>query len=350
MNKKQLLLTAGRIVCALYSLTVMTASCFRHSRYADGETIFVAEDCPMLCVQSAAAPPDSDDAQYVFTPEQPEHAENGESAAACDALEDNPALVAIDLHNSDAWALSNETAYQPALQTLFQSPLPQTGYVRTAASADSAESAPLVLILHTHGTECYADDMDDPTSYSFRTDDTARNVVAVGEVYAQTLLDRGISALHCTVMHDRESYITAYSRAAETIRAYLKEYPSIRYVLDIHRDALERSDGSILRPVVAGEAGNAAQVMLVVGTDELGGNHPLWQQNLALALRLQGRLEESCPGITRAVNLRSATFNQQYTSGSLLIETGSTGNTLAEAKKSAEIVANALADLITGAS
>ena len=345
MNKKLLLLTAGRIVCALYSLTIITASCFLHSRYADGETIFVAEDCPMLCVQSAAALPDSGDAYHDFTPEQPDRDESGESAAACDALADNPALVAIDLHNSDAWALSNETAYQPALQTLFQSPLPQTGYVRTATSADNT---PLVLILHTPGTECYADDMDDPTSYSFRTDDTARNVVAVGEVYAQTLLNRGISALHCTVMHDRESYITAYSRAAETIRAYLKEYPSIRYVLDIHRDALERSDGSILRPVVAGEAGNAAQVMLVVGTDELGGNHPLWQQNLALALRLQGRLEESCPGITRAVNLRSATFNQQYTSGSLLIETGSTGNTLAEAKKSAEIVANALADLITG--
>ena len=50
----------------------------------------------------------------------------------------------------------------------------------------------------------------------------------------------------------------------------------------------------------------------------------------------------------RNINLRSASFNQQYTKGSLILEVGSSGNTLDEAKISADIFANALIREIKG--
>lgn len=256
-------------------------------------------------------------------------------------------ILPLTLHNDDPFALSNETDYTPDLQTMLK----KSSRQETAATFMNTDTArqPLVLVLHTHGTESYALDglTSYPEQYGFRTEDTAQNVVAVGQCFTQALNDQGINALHCTIMHDAESYIYAYSYAAETIQSYLERYPSIRYIIDLHRDALERQDGTILRPVIASSSGTpTAQIMLVVGTNARGGNHPCWESNLSLALQWQNQMEERCPTITRPINLRGATFNQQYTPGSLLIEIGATGNTLAEAKEAAVIAANALADII----
>ena len=88
--------------------------------------------------------------------------------------------------------------------------------------------------------------------------------------------------------------------------------------------------------------------MLVVGTDEGGLSHPDWQENLANALKLQALLNRAAPGLCRSLDLRTERFNQHETPGSLLIEIGSTGNTLAEALRSARILADALIVQIRG--
>lgn len=72
--------------------------------------------------------------------------------------------------------------------------------------------------------------------------------------------------------------------------------------------------------------------MLVVGTDEGGLSHPDWQENLANALKIQTLLNRSAPGLCRNLNLRTERFNQHETPGSLLVEVGASGNTLAEAR------------------
>ena len=91
-----------------------------------------------------------------------------------------------------------------------------------------------------------------------------------------------------------------------------------------------------------------AQVMLVAGTNEKGADHPNWEQNLALAVRLQTVLNRRYADLARPISLRGASYNQNYTNGSLLIEIGSTGNTLEEAKASAALTAQALSDIIGG--
>ncbi|MBQ2278009.1 MAG: stage II sporulation protein P, partial [Clostridia bacterium] len=68
----------------------------------------------------------------------------------------------------------------------------------------------------------------------------------------------------------------------------------------------------------------------------------------ALAVRLQKSLSGDCPALMRDINLRSASFNAQYTSGSLLVEIGSCASTLDEAKNAAELFADHLAREILG--
>ena len=82
--------------------------------------------------------------------------------------------------------------------------------------------APLVLIVHTHGTEAYSDLLTpwyDPESEVARSADKNKNVVHIGRIMADILNENGISTVHCDVMHDAESYSGSYERSAETVKS-----------------------------------------------------------------------------------------------------------------------------------
>ena len=243
--------------------------------------------------------------------------------------------------------LSNgETDADPDCSLLAQRVFP-VSLAKEVFAGERSES-PLVLIVHTHGTESYLPEgrdyaLDEDT---FNTEDTSENVVAVGAVLAETLRSRGIPTIHCRIMHNLESYETAYEKECETVLSCLSAYPTIRYVLDIHRDGLINGAGEHIRPVFGTEEGDAAQIMFVVGTNENGANHPNWEDNLTVAAKWQKKLLSAYPASARPINLRKSSFNQQYTPASLLIEVGGNANTLAEAKRSAVILGDTLADLI----
>ena len=229
----------------------------------------------------------------------------------------------------------NETSFSPDLYALLGAGYPI-----------EKERAPAVLIIHTHGTEAYSDGSGYYTDDTpFRSSDPARTVVAVGDAIADELEKSGVRCVHCTVMHDAEDFNAAYDRAAESIRKYLGEYPEIQYIIDVHRDAIIRGDGEMVAPTVDTPEGRAAQVMLVVGTDAYGADHPRWRDNLNVACKLQERLNADY-NFARPINLRGASFNEQYRTGSMLLEVGACGNTLGEAELAGRLFARALSSLI----
>ncbi len=209
-----------------------------------------------------------------------------------------------------------------------------------------------VLVVHTHGTEAYtpegvtSDSIDDP--YLTRSDDNEENVVSVGKVFAEELEKCGIKTLHYDIAIDEESYTEAYENSAAVIKQLLKKHPSIKYVFDIHRDGVMLSSGEKAKVVCEINGQTAAQVMFVVGTDTLGQEHDSWQDNLTLAVKLQLRLEDRFQEFTRPISIKQGAYNQQYSPMGLLIEFGSDGNTLAEAKYSAKMLARELAHLMKG--
>ena len=93
---------------------------------------------------------------------------------------------------------------------------------------------------------------------------------------------------------------------------------------------------------IAGERG--AQLMFVLGTDKRL-NHPDWEENLSLALKLQVLLEKENPGICRDLTLSKNRYNQHLGKYALLIEIGAAGNTLDEAKLAARELGEAIARL-----
>ncbi len=212
------------------------------------------------------------------------------------------------------------------------------------------EMGPQILIVHTHATESYTKAGQDNYQESdpYRTTDDAHNVVRVGDEMAAAFAQAGLNVLHDRTLHDYPNYNGAYTRSRETVERYLAAYPSISVVLDVHRDAIMGENDAIYKVVTdKAVAEDCAQVMLVVGTQEGGGSHPNWRQNLAFAMALERRMNQDMPTLARPITLRKSHYNQQLSVGSLLVEVGTHGNTLEEAVNAARAFAESAAPVIS---
>lgn len=202
---------------------------------------------------------------------------------------------------------------------------------------------PSVLILHTHTTESYTKKGEDYVeSSSWRTADENYNMLAIGALVAQILEENGIRTIQDRQMYDYPSYNGSYTRARNAIKTWLEEYPGIRLVLDLHRDA-SGSEGGQMRTVAEVKGETAAQLMVVLGT-----NHENYEKNLSLGLKLHAQLETLCSGIMRPLQLRAQRFNQDLCPGALLVEVGAAGNSHAEARLAAQMLAEAVVALSHG--
>ena len=204
-------------------------------------------------------------------------------------------------------------------------------------------AGPLVLIMHTHTTESYEPYERDfyDSSFSSRTTDLEKSVAAVGGAIASELEKAGIGVIHDETVHDYPQYTGAYDRSAKTVAEYLEEYPSIKIVIDVHRDAIEE-DSVRYAPAVEINGESAAQVMIICGCT----NVPQYRYNLRIASRLQSQIESDWAGLTRPLLFDERNYNQEMTHGSFLIEMGSNANSLGEAVYSGSLVGQSLAEVI----
>lgn len=206
---------------------------------------------------------------------------------------------------------------------------------------------PKVLIYHSHATESYSmqgTDVYEPSG-DHRTLDTDKNMVRVGEEMKAVFEAAGIGVVHDTTLYDYPSYNDAYNRSVQGVAENLKKYPSIVLALDVHRDALVANDGTIYK-VVAGTVDDCAQVMMVLGSDANGQVHPNWKVNLALALSIQSALADKWATLARPLVLRPTRFNQHLSTGTILVEVGTHGNTLQEAITAARLYARTVVELM----
>jgi len=213
----------------------------------------------------------------------------------------------------------------------------------------SQTDEPQVLIYHTHTTETFmAIDSDVyGENFSSRTTDNSKNMVKIGDIVAQKLNSAGIKTLHDVTQHDYPSYTGSYTRSAATIKSYLQKYPEIKVILDLHRDAVSSGQSDKVKLVTEINGKKAAQIMLVMGSQSgTVKNHPNWEENFKLAIRIQQTIEKKYPTLARPLSLVSSNYNQSLSTGALLIEFGTDANSLQEVKYSAELVGDSIAETL----
>lgn len=208
---------------------------------------------------------------------------------------------------------------------------------------------PTVLILHTHGSESYEKQGDYTETSPYRTLDTGYNMVSVGDRVTEILEAGGVRVIHDRSLHDYPFYNDAYQNARQAMTQFLEDNPSICLVLDLHRDAAEDSSGRQKYSAVTVNGESCAKLMLVMGSDKGSLSFPNWEKNLALAVKLQAQLEQTYPGLCRPIQLVTSRYNQDLSTGALLIEVGTAGNSHDEALAAAEYLAEGILALANGA-
>ena len=207
---------------------------------------------------------------------------------------------------------------------------------------------PKVLIVHTHGSEAYFPQGKENYTLTDveRTSDKRYNVIRVGDELAKVLEENGISVVHDRNIYDSPSYNGSYTRTLDAIGQALRKNPSIKVVIDVHRDAMTDSDGTKYRTVADVDGKRCAQMMLVMSTGESGLPHPDWAENLKLAVKLQDAMASKYPDIMRPINLRKERFNMHATRGSMLVEVGTSANSVGEALESVRLLGKELSAIL----
>ena len=265
---------------------------------------------PMATAEPTAAPTPTTAAENPWTP--------------------NVTVIATTITSDDP--LDNKTAYD----------VDGSALLRQLPDISLSPDGPQILIVHTHATEAYTPEGEDQyeSTDDYRTLDTTRSVVQVGQALADALEGYGLQVLHERELYDYPSYNGSYARSGAAIEAYLADYPTIQIVIDLHRDALGTAD-TVYKTVTDQEGVTAAQMMFVMGSDG-SLSYPAWRENLAFAMGLQGLAQAQYPGLMRPTELCAYRYNQQLTPCSVLLEVGTAGNTLQEAVTAAELFARAV--------
>ena len=247
---------------------------------------------------------------------------------------------------SETVAPSSPSGYTVAGGVYIRNRSDKTLDVEDLASGEFAavygDGAPQVLIYHTHGSEAYT--LPEGQTYhstgAYRTDDASVSVIRVGDEIAAVLSSYGISVLHDRTLYDDPAYNGAYVRSGAAVENYLAKYPSLTYVLDIHRDAVQDSSGQQYK-LVSREDPRAAQISLIMGV-----NHDGWEENLKLAAAIQRTVQAAHPTLMRPIFLLNANYNQNLTRGSMLVEVGAAGNSLDEAIYAGRLFADGFAQTV----
>ena len=203
---------------------------------------------------------------------------------------------------------------------------------------------PQILIYHTHGSETYRG------SEKGKKSDT---VIGVGDVLVKNLRKKNIAVIHDRNIYDvkngKEERSKAYNYAANAIEDHLKKYPSIKVVIDLHRDGVSEQT----KLVTTQKGRRMAQIMFFNGMSRTASNgdikylrNPNKQMNLAFSLQLQAQAAKKYPGFTRKIYMKGYRYNLHYRGRSLLVEVGAQNNTLSQAKASMSLLAELLSDVL----
>ncbi|HVJ50172.1 stage II sporulation protein P [Desulfitobacterium sp.] len=212
----------------------------------------------------------------------------------------------------------------PGLQN--QTPTPQP---------NSSNGKVLVGIYNTHNAECYAGDGGPE-----RRDGENGDVVTVGETLKKALDKDGVPTVHSLQIHDAADMMKAYNRSVVTATQLLNDNPSLKLLLDLHRDGLPPDVDKSTTTINGKDVG---KVLVVIGK-----KNPHWQKNEEIAQQLIALGEKKYPGlfVTQISYASDARYNQHLADGALLFEIGSQLNTLEEANGAADALADVLADWV----
>ena len=197
----------------------------------------------------------------------------------------------------------------------------------------SKNNEPIIYIYNTHQTEEY----DSGSLKDYNITPT---------VYmAANILQKRLNSLDINSIVEDENIVDVlkknnwkYSESYYASKMWLenakKNYPSLKYFIDVHRDS--NSSSVTVNDIPY------ARMMFVVGM-----NHDNYEKNEALVIKLNNYLSENYDGLMRDIFYgKRSKYNQDFDENTILIEIGGPKNTIDEVQNSVYALADALSNVI----
>jgi stage II sporulation protein P len=132
-------------------------------------------------------------------------------------------------------------------------------------------------------------------------------------------------------------YYKSYDITRELINNKIKDYPSLKYFIDLHRDSVSKS-----ATTVNIDNRYYAKILFVLGLE-----YDTYNENLEVMEKLDKLLDEDYPGISRGILKKEGTgvngvYNQDINSRVILIEIGGAENTIEEVYNTITALSNIL--------
>lgn len=208
----------------------------------------------------------------------------------------------------------------------------------------STVTNPIVYIYNSHQLENY--DAKNLEIYNITP-----NVMMASYMLKEKLNDLGIPSLVNEfnlaefIRINNWNHADSYKASRIFLLDAKNKYDSLKYYIDIHRDAIKKGEGTI---AIKGK--NYAKTLFVVGQE-----NPNYEQNLALANALHKKINEKYPGLSRGVIKKqgagvNGVYNQDISPNSMLIEVGGYENNIEEVMSTVDALSTILYDYIKGAS
>jgi stage II sporulation protein P len=197
-------------------------------------------------------------------------------------------------------------------------------------------SKPLVLIYHTHTTEGFNPDRLKGSEHNF-SNDLNFSVSKVGEELEKELENKyGIAVVHDTTIYDIPNRDHGYSKSRQPVQKLIQKYPSLKLVIDLHRDSATDKNYDRFTAVINNQ--RYARVMFVIGT------HKNNSKNKKTVSELEGIFNKFYPGFLRTTTYSKNQYNQDLSPGSVLMEVGSNYNSLEEAIRTSKLIAKVISE------
>ena len=207
-------------------------------------------------------------------------------------------------------------------------------------TSDIKIEKPIVYIYNTHQLEEY--NLEYLYDYSVKP-----NVLIASYILKEKLYNNGIPSMVETnnikkYLNDNSlKYSYSYVASRHFIELMLKKEPTIKYLIDIHRDSARYN-----KTLYERSGKKYARIMFVVGLD-----HKNYKPNLDLANDLNNMVEEDYPGLSRGISKKTGKgvngiYNQDISPNSMLIEVGGVDNTIEEVNNTMDILSEIISKYI----
>ena len=199
---------------------------------------------------------------------------------------------------------------------------------------------PLIYIYNTHSNE----------EYSYLKNDIYNIVPNVKT--ASYILESELEKLGINVIVEEKNttdilnskglpYADSYKVSRTLLENKQKEYDTLTYFIDIHRDSVKRSITTI-------EINNVsyAKVMFVLGLENKN-----YMENKKVITKLNDYLNKNYSGLSRGIYEKQGSgvngiYNQDFSENTMLIEVGGVDNTIEEVSNTIKVLATSLYNLI----